>query len=42
MYEKIKRWYIQGLWTEEMVQKAADKGVITQDEASEILSEEES
>ena len=42
MYDKIKRWYIQGLWTQEMVKKAADKGVITQDEASEILSEEES
>ena len=42
MYEKIKKWYIQGLWMEEMVKKAADKGVITQAEANEILGEEES
>ena len=42
MYDKIKKWYIQGLWTEEMVKKAADKGVITQAEANDILGEEES
>lgn len=45
MYEKIKinipRWYKQGLWTEAMVQNAAKKGVITEDEASAILCKEE-
>ncbi|MBR5306685.1 MAG: XkdX family protein [Oscillospiraceae bacterium] len=39
MYNKIKKWYEQGLWTAEMVQQAADKGVITQEQANEILSE---
>ena len=41
MYDKIKKWYIQGLWTEEMVKKAADKGVITQKQAAGILGQEE-
>lgn len=36
MYEKIKKWYRQGLWTAEMVQNAAEKGVITQEQADEI------
>lgn len=39
MFEKIKKWYEQGLWTEEMVQTAADKGVITQAQVSEIMKE---
>ena len=38
MYEKIKRWYKQGLWTEAMVQNAVAKGKLTADEVSEILS----
>ena len=38
MYEKIKRWYKQGLWDEEKVQNAAKKGVLTADEAAEILA----
>lgn len=37
MYEKIKKWYRQGLWTETMVQKAVEKGIITSDEAAEII-----
>lgn len=37
MYEKIKKWYKQGLWTAEMVQNAVGKGVITQEQANEIL-----
>lgn len=37
MFEKINKWYKQGLWTEEMVQNAVDKGVLTADEAKEIL-----
>ena len=38
MYEKIKKWYKQGLWTAEMVQNAVKKGILTADEAEEILS----
>ena len=38
MKEKIARWYGQGLWTEDMVRTAAEKGVITEAEAGEILS----
>lgn len=37
MFEKIKKWYRQGLWTAEMVTKAADKGVITREQANEII-----
>ena len=38
MYEKIKRWYKQGLWTKAMVQNAVTKGKLTEEEATEILS----
>ena len=38
MKEKIEKWYKQGLWTEAMVLNAVKKGVITADEAAEILS----
>lgn len=37
MKEKIALWYAQGLWTTEMVQNAVEKGLLTQDEADEIL-----
>ena len=37
MYEKIKKWYNQGLWTEEMVLNAVTKGILTEEEAVEIL-----
>lgn len=37
MYEKIKKFYDLGLWTEEMVKDALDKGVITKEECNEIL-----
>jgi uncharacterized XkdX family phage protein len=40
MYEKIKKWYKQGLWTAEKVMQAVDKGVITEEQAKEILSQE--
>lgn len=40
MYEKIKKWYKQGLWTEAMVQNAVTKNVITEDQANEILNKE--
>lgn len=38
MKEKIAKWYKQGLWDEEKVQNAVKKGVLTADEAAEILS----
>jgi uncharacterized XkdX family phage protein len=37
MFEKIKKWYKQGLWTDEKIMNAVDKGVITQEQAAEIL-----
>lgn len=41
MFEKIMKWYKLGLWTEAMVQDAADKGVITIDDMTEIIGEKE-
>ena len=38
MKEKISKWYKQGLWTDQMVQNAVKKGVLTADEAAEILA----
>ena len=40
MYEKIKKWYKQGLWNETMVRNAFTKGVITEDQLNIIISEE--
>lgn len=40
MYEKIEKWYKQGLWTEEMVLMAVEKGILITDEAAEILKED--
>lgn len=37
MKDKIEKWYNQGLWTDEMVKQAVEKGVITQAECDEIL-----
>ena len=39
MKDKIERWYNLGLWTEEMVMNAVSKGLITQEQAAEILGE---
>lgn len=38
MFEKIKKWYKQGLWSAVMVQNAVEKGTLTTDEAAEILA----
>ncbi len=38
MYEKIKRWYKQGLWTAVMVQNAVSKGVLTEEQAENIYA----
>lgn len=40
MFEKIKKWYKQGLWTEAMVLKAVSKGVLTEAAAAEILKDD--
>ena len=39
MKEKIKKWYQQGLWTDEMVRNAIGK-VITAEQAENIIKEE--
>ena len=41
MFEKIKKWHKQGLWTEAMVKNAFAKGIITEEQLSEILEVEE-
>ena len=38
MKDKIAKWYRLGLWTEEMVMVAVEKGVITNEQAAEILA----
>lgn len=40
MYEKIKKWYKQGLWNETMIHNALNKGVITEEQLNEILEQE--
>ena len=37
MFEKIKKWYKQGLWTQVMVHNALEKGVISQEQYDEII-----
>ena len=39
MYEKIKKWYQQGLWTQEMVANAVIKGIITQEQYEAIIND---
>lgn len=39
MFEKIKKWYKQGLWTEQMIQKAVERGIISEEQYKEIVSE---
>lgn len=38
MFEKIKKWYKQDLWTEDMVNNAFVKGIITEEQLNEILN----
>ncbi len=40
MYEKIKKWHSQGLWTTEMVKCAVDKGILTREQFCEITGED--
>jgi len=37
MKEKIIKWYKLGLWTEQMVLNAVEKGVLTETEANEVF-----
>lgn len=39
MKEKIKRWYECGLWSAQMVENAVGKGVLTAEDAAEILED---
>ena len=39
MFEKIQKWYNQGLWTKKMVENAFNKGVITEVEYMLIIGE---
>lgn len=41
MKEKITKWYKLGLWTEEMVQKAVEKNILTENEYNEIIKNTE-
>ena len=41
MYEKIKKWYKQGLWTETMVRNALTKNIITEEQMNNILNSKE-
>lgn len=38
MFEKIKKWYKMGLWTELMVRQALEKKVLTEEQVAEILN----
>ena len=40
MFEKIKKWYDQGLWSAEMVLAAVRKGMLNQEQADTILWED--
>lgn len=40
MYDKIAKWYKQGLWSAKMVENAVEKGVITLAQADKIKTEE--
>ena len=40
MFEKIKKWFKQGLWSAEMVRTAGNKGILTEEETAEILKQE--
>ena len=40
MFEKIKKFYIMGLYTKEQVYKFFEKGVITEEEYTSIVEED--
>ena len=40
MYEKVKKYYDIGLWSEERVRNMVIKGIITEEEYASIVGEE--
>ena len=38
MKEKIAKWHKMGLWTESMVKDAVVKGILSEDDMTEILT----
>ena len=40
MKDKIAKWYKMGLWDEAKVLNAVEKGILTEEEAKEILNKE--
>lgn len=40
MYDRILKWYKQGLWSKAKVADAVTKGIITADQYKEIVGEE--
>lgn len=40
MYEKIKKFYDLGLWSEDMVRDAVTKGIITEEDFKEITNKD--
>ena len=40
MYEKIKKYYDTGLWSEERVRNMVIKGIITEEEYKNIVDKE--
>ena len=39
MEEKIRKWYVQGLWTAAMVETAGKKGLLTPAQAAAITGD---
>jgi hypothetical protein len=39
MFERIKKWYRLGLWTADMVRNAVTKGIITEEQATDIINQ---
>ena len=39
MFEKIKKWYFQKLWSEDMVRIALERGIITEEQYTEIINQ---
>ena len=41
MFEKIKKWYFQKLWSEYMVRNALERGIITEEQYTEIINQQD-
>ena len=39
MFERVKKWYLLGLWSEKMVEEAVQKGLLTMKEKDSILGD---